>query len=152
MRIICGNMNIFTFWGQKQGAYYTRLRIIRGKLRQYPGAQLQYIFFHWRKFDSILPSSFGVRSRNRNPPEKLTDRQTDRQTDGPGTNNPSLPRHAAGGGLIICVDWYSMHCYKLEHRGWLINIIKAFRALIGLECARERPRNENAGMGIRQGN
>ena len=50
------------------------------------------------KFDSILPSSFGVRSRKRNPPEKLTDRRTDRrQTDGQTDRrtDPIVPRYRA---------------------------------------------------------
>ena len=48
----------------------------------------------------LCPVVLEFRSRNRNPPEKLTDRQTDGQTDGPGSNSPSLSRYAAGGGII----------------------------------------------------
>ena len=58
---------------------------------QYPGAQLQYIFFHCAKFHSISPSSIGDLARNRKCTKMLTDRQTDGQTD----PDPIVPRARA---------------------------------------------------------
>ena len=70
---------------------------------QYPGAQLQYMFFLYARFHLIPPNSMGDLARNRKCMKMLTDGQTARRTDGqtdPDPIVPRAPRYAAGGGLI----------------------------------------------------
>ena len=43
---------------------------------QYPGAQLQYIFFLYARFHLIPSNSMGDLARNRKCTKMLTDRQT----------------------------------------------------------------------------
>ena len=73
--------------------------IFRARENQYPGAQLQYIFFLYARCHLIPSNSMGDLARNRKCTKMLTDRRTDRRTDRPGSNSPPRPRYAAGGGL-----------------------------------------------------